>query len=233
VRTVILIATLVTCACNRTPPPKLTDAVPASATAIAGANLTVLRNSPAFARLPATISGLREASKVLLVWDGRDLLILAEGVPPGYTTIAPGISAAGSPSAITAAKEKLGNSRSPVPGLIQHAGTGTVWAAVHGDGRLPLTGNLANVFNLLRQAEYTMLSGDLQESLKFTITAECPSPEHARRFEGSFRAIVTVAAASVRRPEIADQLRSIRVAREDRIVRATGMIPPEILSIPN
>jgi hypothetical protein len=167
---------------------------------------------------------------VLLVWNGKDLLILASGSPAGYTPIAPGITATGSPAGIAAAQSQLRTGRTGAPSLIAHAGTGTLWAVVHGDGHLPLTGNLANLYNLFRVAEYTTLSGELTDTLALTMTAACPTPQHAQRFEASLRAMVTLAAAaSARQPDTAAQLRTIRITREDRAVHGTGWVSPELV----
>jgi hypothetical protein len=229
-RTAILAGALLACACRRAAPPDLTDAVPSDAIAIAGIDLAALRGSPLFTTLPSAVTTVREASKVLLVWNGKDLLILASGAPSGYTPIALGITAAGSSSGIAAAQSQLRIGRTGAPGLIAHAGTGTLWAVVRGDGRLPLTGNLANLYNLLRDAEYTSLSGKLTDTLALTMTVACPTPQHAQRFEASLRAMVTVAgAASARQPDLAAQLRTIRITREDRIVHATGSASSELV----
>lgn len=232
IRTAILtVIVLLACGCRPASPPKLTDAVPPSATAIAGIDLAMLRTSPLSGKLPSVVSGMSAASKVLLVWNGRDMMILAEGAPEGYTPIASGISASGSSEMIATARSQLGRSGTGAPGLVEHAGNGTVWAVIHGDGRLPLTGNLANFFNLLRDADYTSLTADLRDPPALTITADCPTAEQARHFEGSLRAMVTMAAvASARQPEIAAQIRSFRVTRDDRTVHASGPISPEILS---
>jgi len=229
-RAALLAVALLAGGCRPAAPPRLTDAVPGSATAIAGIDLAALRSSPLFATLPPSMTAVREASKALLVWDGRDLLILAAGKPAGYTTIAPGIAASGSPAAISAAQSQLQTGRTGAPDLVAHTGTGTIWAVVHRDGHLPLTGNLANLNNLLRDAEYTTLSGELNQALHLTLTAICPTPERAQRFEASLRAIVTVAAAaSARKPDIAAQLNAVRITREDRTVHASGSLSPEMI----
>jgi hypothetical protein len=160
---------------------------------------------------------------MMLVWNGKDLLLLAGGkftqAPAGYTIIAPGIAASGAPDRIQAAQAQLRTGRNG--GAAFPAVAGTIWGAVRGQGRLPLTGNLANANNLLRDADYTTLSAQLHDTAELALTAQCPTPENACRFEQSLRAIVTLAAAaSARRPEVAALLHGVRIHREDKIVYA-------------
>jgi len=223
--------------CGNNAPLWLNSAVPSDSTAFAAVDLTALRASPLYSKLPPAVIALaeplRDASKMMLAWDGKDLLLLAGGnftqPPSGYTLIAPGIAASGAPNRIQAARQELRNGSSgsgPFPEI-----TGTIWAAVRGDGRLPLAGNLANANNLLREASSTTLSAQLRDAVELTLTAQCPTPENARRFEESLRAIVTLAAAaSPRQPEIANVIKTIRVERQDRTVHASAIATPESLA---
>jgi hypothetical protein len=237
-RLALLTATLAfVTGCRNSTAPSLASAVPSDATALAAIDLAALRASQLYSKLPpaliALAEPLRDASKMMLAWDGRDLLLLAYGnfthPPSGYTMIAPGIAASGAPNRIQAARQQLragSGGASPFP-----EAAGTIWAAVRGDGRIPLAGNLANANNLLREASTTTLSAQLRDAVDLTLTAQCPSPENARRFEESLRAIVTLAAAaSARQPEIAKALREIRVERQDRTVHASGTATPEALA---
>jgi hypothetical protein len=238
VRFVILTAAFtIATGCHNGAKPSIASAVPEGTTAIAAIDLAVLRASPLYAKLPSVVTAfsepLRDASTMMLAWDGKDLLLLASGSfaqpPAGYTLIAPGIAAAGSPNRIQSAREQLHTGRSGASAF--PAVTGTIWGAVRGDGHLPLAGNLANANNLLRDASSTTLSAQLREAIDLTLNAQCPTPENARRFEESLRAIVTLAtAASVRQPETAAFLGSIRIHREDRIVHASVSATPEALA---
>src|SRR5207302_3317631 len=119
------------------------------------------------------------------------------------------------PNRIEAARAQLRNGQSGAPAF--PAVTGTIWGTVRGDGRLPLTGNLANANNLLREAASTTISAELRDAVELALTAQCPTPENARRFEESLRALVTLAlAASAREPRITTLLRAVRIKRDDR-----------------
>jgi hypothetical protein len=236
-RLLVLAAITLATGCRNSAPPALASAVPNDATAIAGIDLAALRASPLYSKLPPTVTGLAEplhnASSMMLAWNGKDLLLLASGTfaqpPSGYTLIAPGIAAAGAPDRIQAARDQLRTGRTNAPPFPKVAGT--ISGAVRGEGRLPLTGNLANANNLLREAEYTTASVQLHDAVELVLTAQCPTPENAQRFEQSLRAIMTLAAAATaRQPEIAALLRSVHINREDRIVKANVTTRPEALA---
>src|SRR5947208_509115 len=77
----------------------------------------------------------------------------------------------------------------------------------------------------------TTLSAQLHDAVDVALTAQCPTPENARRFEESLRAIVTLAAAaSARQPDIATVLQAIRIHRDDRTVHAKVIATPEALA---
>jgi hypothetical protein len=216
-------------------PPLLIDAAPAGTTALAGLDLIALRASPMYAKLPRVVTAfaepLREAPEVMLVWNGTDLLLLTRGTPPGYTSIGGGIAAAGAPERIEAARAQLASGRSGAPGLVARAGGAAIWAVAQGDGKLPLTGNLANANNLLRDAGYTALSVKLGEGLDVALKAECRSAEEARRFEESLRAVIALLGVAYERQSgVAAMLRTIRVVREDRIVRANVAADPDAIA---
>jgi len=237
IRPAALTAALMLAAGCRNSTPSLASAVPDGATAIGAIDLAALRASPLYSKLPPVVTAfsepLHDAAHMMLAWDGKDLLLLASGnfaqPPAGYTLIAPGIAALGAPNRIQAARQQLRTGQSPASPFPQAAGT--IWAAVRGDGRLPLTGNLANANNLLREAAYTTLSAQMRDAVELTLTAQCPTPENARRFEESLRAIVTLAAAaSARQPQTATLLHAIRVERQHRTVHASVTAMPEALA---
>src|SRR3954453_22909371 len=115
-RPAALTAGLMLCAaCRNSTPPSLAPPIPSDATAVASIDLAALRTSPLYSKLPSAVIGLSEplraASKMMAAWDGKDLLLLASGnfaqPPLGYTLIAPGIAASGTPNRIDAARERL------------------------------------------------------------------------------------------------------------------------------
>ena len=233
-RPVAFLAAALFCGCRNSSLPPLVDAAPAGTIAMAGIDLTALRASPVYPKLPGVVTALaeplRDASAMLLAWNGKDLLLLARGnftqPPPGYTVIAPGIAAAGAPERIASAQAQLRSGRRSDLKLITL--NNAIWAVVQGDGHLPLTGDLENANNLLRDAGYTTLSAELHGTIDVALTAHCPTPENARRFEESLRAVVTLGtAASVRDAPMLALLQSIHIDRDDRVVHATAIAPPE------
>ena len=97
-----------------------------------------------------------------------------------------------------------------------------VWIAVRGGVALPLEGNLANVNNLLRGTEYVTLAVQPGDPTELELVARCSTTDAALRFEQSFRAMVSLAiATNTRQPAIKSLLQSIRIAREERVVRVS------------
>jgi hypothetical protein len=67
--------------------------------------------------------------------------------------------------------------------------------------------------------------------MELELVARCPTPEAALRFEQSFRALVSLAAATnARQPTIAGLLESIRIAREERVVYVSLSAPLDALT---
>jgi hypothetical protein len=237
-RLAAILAWLVLASGCRRSEPALITAVPAGTTALAGLELNAIRSSPLYPKLPPAAAGLldpvRDASTMLFAWNGSDLLLLAHGnfkqPPSGYSMIGEGIAAAGALDRIEAAQSQIRSGQTGSPDLAGHAPAAPIWTVVKGNGKLPLAGNLANANNLLRDAAFTVFSAQLRERVDWSVTAECPAPENARRFEQSLRALVTLAAAATaRQPDLAAMLRSVSVTRDDRIVRVNGAASPEAL----
>ena len=213
--------------------PALADLVPADATAVAGLDLEALRASPLYGRLPAVqrefLETFHEARYALAALRGDQILIVGRGTIPGGTAAGSGVSVSGAPDMIRDATAR--HTRSPLVGIAEPlAVRNPVWAVVRGGMALPLTGNLANANNLLRGVDRVTLAAQLADRVSLELTAACPSAELAARFEGSLRALVSLAeAASARQPEIAAMLRAVQVQREDRSVHAALAVPPEAL----
>ena len=207
--------------------PVLFARVPATTVALAGVDLDRLRASPLYARLPpaalAFLAPFAHAHRVLIASSGVELLTIARGVVPGATQIAPDVALSGAPGLIAAAI-----AAHPTAGILEPAESvaavrSPVWIAVRGGVALPLEGNLANVNNLLRSADYVTLALDPGDPVDLQLVARCPTPEAALHFEQSFRALVSLATAH------ATVLESIRIVREDRVVRVSLSAPLDAL----
>ena len=192
--------------------PALSARVPAAAVALAGVDLDRLRVSPLYARLPpaalAFLAPFAHAHRVLIASTGIELLTIARGVVPGATQIAPDVALSGAPSLVAAAIAAHPPAGILGPAESVAAAARPVWIAVRGGVALPLEGNLANVNNLLRVAEYITFALDPGDPADLQLVARCPTPEAALHFEQSFRALVSLASAH------ASTLQSIRIVHE-------------------
>jgi hypothetical protein len=225
-------------ACRASAPPTAIDPtlsarVPAATVALAGVDLDRLRASPLYARLPpaalAFLAPFAHAHRVLIASIGVELLTIARGVVPGATQIAPDLALSGAPSLVAAAIAP--HPPSSILGPAESvAAVRPVWVAVPGGVTLPLEGNLANVNNLLRGAEYVTLALEPGDPADLQVVARCPTPEAALHFERSFRALVSLAAATnARQPATAAMLQSIRIVRQERVVRVSLSAPLDAL----
>jgi hypothetical protein len=221
-----LLAACRTAAPPATIDPALSARVPVATAALAGIDLDGLRSSPLYAKLPpaelAFLAPFAHAHRVLIASTGVELLTIARGVVPGATQIAPDVALSGAPSLVAAA-----TATHPPSGILgpaeSVAATHPIWIAVRGGVALPLEGNLANVNNLLRVVEYVTLALDPGDPVHLQLLARCPTPEAALHFEQSFRAVVSLAAAH------ATVLESIRIVRQDRVVRVSLSAPLDAL----
>jgi hypothetical protein len=206
--------------------PTLSARVPAATIALAGVDLDRLRASPLYVRLPsealAFLAPFAHAHHVLIASTGVELLIIARGVVPGATQVAPDVALSGAPGLIAAATAEHSPAGILAPAE-SVAAARPVWIAVRGGVALPLEGNLANVNNLLRGAEYVTLTLDPGDPADLRLVARCPTPEAGLHFEQSFRALVSLAAAH------ATVLESIRIVREERVVRVSLSAPLDAL----
>jgi hypothetical protein len=214
--------------------PALSARVPTAAIALAGVDLDRVQTSPLYAKLPpaalAFLQPFDHAHQVLIASTGVELLTIARGVVPGATQIAPDLALSGAPNLIAAS-----TAAHPPAGILAPAESvapnSPIWLAVRGGVALPLEGNLANVNNLLRDTAYVTLAVQPVDPTELDLVARCPTPAAALRFEQSFRAIVSLAAAAnARQPAIAGALQSIRIRREARVVRASLSAPINALA---
>jgi hypothetical protein len=221
-----LLAACRTAAPPATIDPALSARVPVATAALAGIDLDGLRSSPLYPKLPpaalAFLAPFAHAHRVLIASTGVELLTIARGVVPGATQIAPDLALSGAPSLVAAAITP--HPPSSILGLAESvAAVRPLWVAVRGGVTLPLEGNLANVNNLLRGAEYVTLALDPGDPADLQLVARCLTPEAALHFERSFRALVSLAAAH------ATVLESTRIVRQNRVVRVSLSAPLDAL----
>jgi hypothetical protein len=213
-----------------TPPvainPALSARVPEATVALAGIDLDRLRASPLYANLPpaalAFLAPFAHAHRVLIASNGVEILIVSRGVVPGATQIAADVALSGAPGLIAAA-----NAAHPPAAILAPAESvasgSPLWIAVRGGVALPLEGNLANVNNLLRGAEYITLALDPGDPADLRLVARCPTPEAALHVEQSVRALVSLAMSRTA------VLKSIRIVRDERVVHVSLSAPLEAL----
>ena len=204
--------------------PALSARVPVATVALAGIDLDRVRASPLYARLPpvdlAFLGPFDHAHRVLIAATGVELLTIARGVVPGATQLAPDLALWGAPALIAAAI--AAHPPAAILGPAESVAGRPIWVAVRGGVTLPLEGNLANVNNLLRGAEYVTLALDPGDPADLQLAARCLTPEAALHFEQSLRALVSLAiATNARQPATAAMLQSIRIVREERAVRVS------------
>jgi len=223
-------------------PREMTDCVPASALMVAGARLDTLRASPFYSRLPGAarsfLEPMRDASVLLAAFDGSGILLVEQGhfreTPPGATQAGPDLVLSGSPALVDAAQAQRRGGRHTDSALVaqaEGAASGhALWIAARGRVDLPLTGDLANLTRLLRQADFATLGLRLDPSPGVDFTAQCTSPEAARHLEETLRAFLSLTAAGVaRQAALAAMLRGAEVKSDATSVRATLTAPPEVL----
>ena len=227
-------ALIVLAACRPAAPPAV-NAIPADTTAAAIVDLRQLRAAPAFASLPPVVRSLAaplaQARELVVAWNGTDLLLLAAGKfdapPSGYTMIGAGIAAAGFSSRLDAARKALASGTpNALPFPVSAA---EIRAVIRSDGKLPLTGNLANALNLLRTPETTTVTAHLDSTVEIEIVGQCDSAERSIQLEDTANGAVTLARSAVRDPDLQELLHSLRVSRESRQVRVNLVAPAHAL----
>ena len=93
------------------------------------------------------------------------------------------------------------------------------WAVIRGGARLPLQGNLANLNNLLVDANLITVGVNGGDTFPVELTAQCPTEDQARRFEGSLRAVLLLLQAGP----------SAKVRRDGGTVQASMTVPAELM----
>lgn len=239
-------------ACRTGPPPaiprEMAQCVPPGAVVLAGARLEALRASPLYPRLPASavafLQPFRDASDLLLVFNGADLLLIARGhfreAAPGATLAGGNLMLSGSAALVQAA---LAQRRSGAPGskdLLAQAEAGAagheIWAATRGGVNLPLTGDASNLNRLLWLAQFATVGLRAEPPMQLDFAAQCATPGAANHLEETLRAFLSLAAAGVaRQKELAAILKAADVRRDGERVQAALRVPadamPEILEL--
>jgi hypothetical protein len=93
------------------------------------------------------------------------------------------------------------------------------WAVIRGGAPLPLKGNLANVNNLLMDAELITAGTQQGDPFLVELTATCPSEERAQRLEGSLRAVILLLKGE-----------GSLVRREGRVVKGWLRVPACVIN---
>jgi len=216
--------------------------IPANASVLAGLNLTELRASTSYPKLPAGMRALiepfRRADYALFASDGVSLAAISRGpfreAMAGGTLLAPGLAMSGSPQLVRAGAAQYSAGTVAARDLLAHAeplaATVPVWIALRGRATLARTGNAANVHRLLRATDYATLALDIRGPMVLEITGICRTPAAGLDFEQSLRAMLSLAAAAnARQPELTTLLRAIQIRREGGTVRVTLSTNPEAL----
>ncbi len=222
---------------NAGPPPVIADevtaCVPAGAVLLAGVKLDSLRASPIYPRLPASVQTLlqpfAEASSLLLVFNGAEILLIAQGhfreAAPGGTLVGSNLMLTGSPALIQSAlaQRSHGTKSSDLLTQATTAATGhAVWIVTRGGVNLPFSGDAANINRFLRLANFAAVGLRIEPPLQLDLTAQCPSPEAARHLEETLRAFFSLLAATLaRQPDLAALLRAAEVSSEATTVHSS------------
>jgi hypothetical protein len=226
---------LVLSSCRSTRPPAvldegLTSCITSGTVLLAGLDLDRLRASPVYSKLaPAgmLLEPLRDASSLIITWDGKNVVFVARGkfreAPSGAALIEPTLAISGPAEAVRGATAQHKTGATGAPDLVAHAliiaGSSEIWAAVRGRVKLPLTGNMANLNRLLQLMDYATFSAKLEQRIDLDLTCASRNAEEGQRLEETLRGIVTLAGAA--NPRIDPTLRSVIVRRESAIVHTT------------
>ncbi len=207
--------------------------MPAGTLALGGVRLDEVRVSPLYRQLPAAaramVEPLREASYLLVAWNGKEFLAIARGsfreAPPGAVLVARDVALAGTDERVRAAVAQHRTGGTGAADLWAQAAAiaanRQIWMVARGSATLPLEGNADNVNRLLHATRYTTVAAQLSDGIALEATGLCGSAEEARRFEETLRALFSLAAAgNERKPQVAALLSKIGVRRDDRTVRA-------------
>jgi hypothetical protein len=204
--------------------------IPADTFMLAGLRLERIRGTPLYPALPASwralVEPLRDATNLLVAYNGSDLLVIAQGrfasAPSGGVLVGPALALAGSPAAIRAATAQRATGRTGAAELMEQAEPAAgkpIWLVVQGRKSWPLTGNLANLNRLLQFVDYASLTADFDSGVDVHASGYCRTADEGRQLEEALRALVSLAAAGTRDADLAAVFQSARVTREGSAVR--------------
>ncbi|MBZ5580508.1 MAG: hypothetical protein LAP40_28490 [Acidobacteriia bacterium] len=227
---------LATAACRTAAPrpaiaAELAACVPSDTRVLAGVHLDTLRANPGFQHLSRGWAGLlepvRDASEVLVAYNGRELLVIARGqfrsAPAGARLLTPQLAVAGGDAAVRAATAQRATGRSGAPALVALAdavAAQSVWAVESGGGSLPLRGNSVNLNRLLAFTDHATFAAELNSAVTLHAAGICRSANAARHLEETLRGLLSIAAATVRDRDLAAWLAAVQVHRDELTVRA-------------
>jgi hypothetical protein len=220
------------------------SAIPADTELLSSLDLARIRGSPLVPALPANarqfLASYPTASSLVVAWKSDAFLILARGAftqpPAGSVLVNSGLVMAGPENALQAAIARYNSRALPRSPVLDYAARSfpdaPVWAAARGGVALPLTGNAANLNRLLRDLDYAGLALTVDSPAQLRLVALGASSDGARRFEESFRAFLSLAAAGeARHPDLAALLGAARVERQDRAVAVTLQAPIDRIAL--
>lgn len=219
---------------------ELAACIPPDTVALAGVHLDAVRASPLFRQfgpgLPALLEPVRDASYLLLAYNGKDLLLIARGTfrtpPAGAVLLKPTLALAGSAAAIGGATAQHARGVSGAPALTAHAQSiagQPVWAAVEGGVALPLTGNPANLNRLLGYTDYITLTAQLNSTVALRATGVCRSEDAALHLEETVRGLFALASTASHSRDLAGLLGSVSLERKGNTLGADLNAGPEAL----
>jgi hypothetical protein len=219
---------------------ELASCVPSGTRILAGVHLDQLRSSPVLQKLASEwlplLDPARDASSLLIAYDGKNLLWAARGqfhaAPPGATLLTPQLAIAGPPSLLGLATAQHAAGRTGVPALLaqaQFVANHPIWAVVPRGAALPLSGNAANINHLLDLANYTTLTIDLNSGVALHAAGICGSPDQASQMEETLRGLLALAQTTVRDRDVSALLASVQVRRDNLTVHTDVSGSPEVI----
>ncbi len=217
----------------------MASSVPADTVLLAGFDVARIRSSPLGGKLALVeplLEPYREATHLLLAYDGKDLLTVARGTfrtaPAGGTLLEQGLALSGPDAAVHAAIARHGRGAESPSALAAFAGSVAggkpIWIVVRGGVSLPFTGNATNLNRLLRDSEFAAVTASLGPRIQVEATAIGRTPEAARAVEETLRAFLAMMAMAEKRgSDAAALLGAVEIRRQDRTVIARVAATPE------
>ena len=219
---------------------ELAACIPPDTLILAGIHLDSLRASPSFQNVAAVWmplpEPLRNASSLLVAYNGKEMLLIASGQFPTAQAVTvrltPEIALAGAASAVGAATAQHASGRTGVPSLVAKAApvaSQQIWAIVGGEAPLPVSGNRANFLRLLRLTDHVTLTVELNSRVAIEVAGFGRSEASAESLEGTLRGLVSLTAGATPDRDLATVLSSVKIRREALTVRAELSTTPAAL----